>query len=740
MANSSEEEGITPEPATDDTADSRAYAEPSQRETGVKRFIGKLVKARKDLSFYPKGNPAVQASLEECERSQSEAIGRHGAQALIVSRDQFYLDDRALFDPDAPERRFAAELFGLGVRRISFTGEAAASEFQEFMSLLLEARDDPALFKSALSAPREESITGILLDEISDLEVADESSLTDEIDLALEGVDVDAEAPLDTEKVATDLYVRILPEKLKPEQIAELMERPVRIRTAFERLARAGEKAGAGAVAVEVASRVLDEIASTIAEAPLKDQDPLFRAASELLLEIEEPLRTKLLLEKVLPNVTSDNCEGALMRSLNDEELVGMLSTRLTVHKGVAPVAAKAFRNLGLSLPRRESVLELLREGTEQGGPEAQRYAELFDSLSDAAGVDVSADTSDPGVEVDLREVIPSGEALQLTQEERTRLDENVKSSGVMTNVENMPAVFDLFRLVADADHCRSLLGSLETLRKDAIEQGKLDVAIKVAEGYASQRQERDLSATKREIIEDAWGSAAGEETIRLLAQMSLRFERGSPEYALILEYLHTVVDRAYHVLLRRLEEEEDKSLRLAIRGLVIALGRANLDALKGRMVHKQWYVARNVVGILGEIGGEDVVQALAEALSHEEPRVRREVLNALGKIGAAKCADVLVRALDDTDDDVALCAARWLTSLGTEAPLDSLIPIVRSRRFRRIDFNTVLLAVQTVAQKDEPEAVGFLKKTARKRLGSLFGSGKRLADCAAKALRDRYG
>jgi len=642
MGNSSEDIGVTQEATANRTAQPAVQGAPNHREASARSLISKLVKAVKDMGFYPKGNPAVRAAMQQCEESQSDAIENNGALTLIISKDQIYLQDHALFSLDAPERRFAAELFGLGVRRISFTGQAQMSDFEQFSSLLLEARDEPALFKSMLGGLHEQKIKGIELGQISDLEIVDEASLTEEIDLTLERVEDADGFSVDTEKVVEDLYVRILPERLDQSQITRLMQNPVRIKEALSRLARVRKDGAAGAVATEVAARVLDDVARTIADAPLKEREQLFRTAARLLLEMDEPLRTRLLFEKVLPNVTSENHQGGLIRSLTDAELVELMTTCLPLHQGLMGVLTTSFRNLGFSLPRRESILNLIKDSVKRGGQESERYTELFDALSETAGLDKPPDDIDGGKGPDMQELIPSVECLQLTPEERSRIDETVRMSGATPDIENIPALLDLARFEEDVERLRGLLDTLETVRRGALNREKLDAALTVAEGYALQRQEDEPGTQKQELIEEVCQSAANVETITVLAQMSHDFGKDSPQHALVLEYLRTLIDPAYYVLLERLEKEHDKTLRLAIRGLLIALGSVHVKALRSRVLHKRWFVARNVASILGEIGGEDAVEALAEAARHEEPRVRREALNALGKIGGTSSALVI--------------------------------------------------------------------------------------------------
>jgi HEAT repeat protein len=331
---------------------------------------------------------------------------------------------------------------------------------------------------------------------------------------------------------------------------------------------------------------------------------------------------------------------------------------------------------------------------------------------------------------------MPGAEAIELTHDETALIEESVKTAGVAATIENMPVLLDLLHLEDDDLRYRSVLDALEAIRNEALKEKNLDAALKVVAGYAREKERRGLDAKETELIRRALERASAQETIMQLVDMSLHLDKSSPEYALILGYLHTLSDRTYYVLLERLEEESSKSLRLAIRGLLIALGKVNMSTLSARVLHKQWFVARNVVSILGEIGGESAVEVLAAALRHEEPRVRREALNALGKIGGERSAQIIATALEDRDDQVRLCAARWLTTVGDSAPVEALVAIVKSSRFRRMDLETVLLAVRSIAQRDGIVPAQFLEQIARKRITALFGSGKQIAAGAAAALR----
>jgi len=63
-----------------------------------------------------------------------------------------------------------------------------------------------------------------------------------------------------------------------------------------------------------------------------------------------------------------------------------------------------------------------------------------------------------------------------------------------------------------------------------------------------------------------------------------------------------------------------------------------------------RWYVVRNVVHILGWVGGPGVVPLLQNAVKYPDPRVTGEVVNALQAVEPRLARPVLIRALEGAD------------------------------------------------------------------------------------------
>ncbi len=98
------------------------------------------------------------------------------------------------------------------------------------------------------------------------------------------------------------------------------------------------------------------------------------------------------------------------------------------------------------------------------------------------------------------------------------------------------------------------------------------------------------------------------------------------------------------------LAESQQRRTRRALAEAIAALCRDDPERLAPWLADPRWYVVRNIVHILGWIGGERTIGLLETAMRHPEPRVRQEVVAALGQASAAQARPLLLGMLEGAD------------------------------------------------------------------------------------------
>ena len=76
-----------------------------------------------------------------------------------------------------------------------------------------------------------------------------------------------------------------------------------------------------------------------------------------------------------------------------------------------------------------------------------------------------------------------------------------------------------------------------------------------------------------------------------------------------------------------------------------------------------RWYVVRNAVALLGELGPAEADKQLADLMAHREARVRQAAAGALGKLGTSRSLLALLQGLNDGSPEVRMQAVLAISS-----------------------------------------------------------------------------
>ncbi len=98
------------------------------------------------------------------------------------------------------------------------------------------------------------------------------------------------------------------------------------------------------------------------------------------------------------------------------------------------------------------------------------------------------------------------------------------------------------------------------------------------------------------------------------------------------------------------LSESQQRVVRQLLAEAVAERCRDNPERLAPWLADGRWYVVRNIVHILGWIGGPQIVGLLQVALRHGDARVATEVVSALQQVELRLARPLLIRALDGAD------------------------------------------------------------------------------------------
>jgi len=161
----------------------------------------------------------------------------------------------------------------------------------------------------------------------------------------------------------------------------------------------------------------------------------------------------------------------------------------------------------------------------------------------------------------------------------------------------------------------------------------------------------------------------------RLASSLGQIIEPGHP----LEELAHESPDEAVLLLLELVAEEGRLHVRREIVEQLQTLARGRIHLLTAHLVDPRWYIARNVVTVLGSTGEPEVVPYLRVALAHADARVRKEALHALAQIRTPDAISLMIQALVHSDPETQQAAAHWLGMTDSPEAADALIALLHA-------------------------------------------------------------
>ncbi len=134
--------------------------------------------------------------------------------------------------------------------------------------------------------------------------------------------------------------------------------------------------------------------------------------------------------------------------------------------------------------------------------------------------------------------------------------------------------------------------------------------------------------------------------------------------------------DAATEALLM-LKDAEDYSLRMKLIDIIKNIGEYGIKALVDNLGISEWYLRRNIILILGEIGDKSVIDHMVPLLEDKEDRVRLELVKAFTKLEYEKG---LIKALNDSSVEVKAEALRGLRKKISVETVQELLSLFKKK------------------------------------------------------------
>lgn len=157
-------------------------------------------------------------------------------------------------------------------------------------------------------------------------------------------------------------------------------------------------------------------------------------------------------------------------------------------------------------------------------------------------------------------------------------------------------------------------------------------------------RDEKQAKWSEETLVQELMQPVSIQRTVE---KLDTQDEASLPDFVALAEALG---DAGVDWVTLVLSESQERTTRLALAQALAARCRDNPERLAPWLSDGRWYVVRNIVHILGWIGGPDVVNMLGNALKHSDARVREQAVAALTNVDLKLSRPLLVKALEGAE------------------------------------------------------------------------------------------
>ena len=191
----------------------------------------------------------------------------------------------------------------------------------------------------------------------------------------------------------------------------------------------------------------------------------------------------------------------------------------------------------------------------------------------------------------------------------------------------------------------------------------------------------------------------------------------------LLNEYIGFLDRNAIVPLMAILGDLESIHGRKVVINVLIQLGKKDIQTIARGLQDPRWYVVRNIIYILRNIGDKKAVEYLLNTAKHTDERVRKEAIKALGELKSPLALQTLRDCLNDAELSIRKSAARALGSIGSESAKRLILERVSAKDFQARGFDEKKDFYEVLAHWNDAEIVEFMAKILKKK--SLFRKAK---------------
>jgi len=297
-----------------------------------------------------------------------------------------------------------------------------------------------------------------------------------------------------------------------------------------------------------------------------------------------------------------------------------------------------------------------------------------------------------------------------------------------------MDIIFEIFYKAKSNEEFSEIADFFKSAIEYAIKKGNIESASKALARLKKIASKDKVTDVVKDNIQKIIVFAGSEHIIFLLGEYMDSGEKTDPA---ALKELTSYFDKnSISPFMNLLSTLNTIHARKVVIDVLALLGPMDFMTVTKGLNSPEWYVVRNIIYVLREIGDKRAVDYLLKKVNHPDTRVKIEVIRTLGEFGDSRALSPILEYLeDDSEIQLKYTAIRALGSLSSSDTRQVLLDKISEKTFQNKEFNEKKEYFHVLSRWKDQEMIDCLIKILMKK--TLFSNLKVYESraCAAYSL-----
>lgn len=311
-----------------------------------------------------------------------------------------------------------------------------------------------------------------------------------------------------------------------------------------------------------------------------------------------------------------------------------------------------------------------------------------------------SEDFTPESHKITLERIVSIDQTCQLDEAESVEISSTLDSHLIENHLSDI--ILRLMILDDDEEHTQHLVNSLSETYYYLLQTGDYEQLVHLIKQCDSPeipiniRRQLRSNYTSRDCLEE------------MLVGLTTW---GKPKYIIINNLIKIVGEPFIEVLLDRLAEEENLSLRRFLMDRIQEFGSLARDAIICRLSDNRWFVLRNFIIILRTLNDNSILEHIRHLMHHSNIRVRQEALRTCLQFQDPAAERQVLYDMSSNDRETQLAAIALAEKSRSIDVFKKLLSIISKPGLSNIEYELKSAAIQALGEIGKADAIPELAK-----------------------------